>query len=268
MATAEQRRKWQQDYRARKKARQEKLDTPVVNEAGNPVNTDLEVEVADNESIKPSLKDRFLGKMQPVKTSHSAKKGTRGKKIDQNLITTMAPTLVATFAATYSRQMLREPYKACAPSQKEVLAMIGPYFNILSRYVEITGHASENVIDVITAIIASLMYGTRAYVTYVQIREYEEKLQHARSNGTNGNASTGGSPVARGIADIATTIERSSTPNIGLVRDPVKSNSDASDGGTDASDGNNASPRAEADLMAGLFARDRQGRVKLGLLTG
>ncbi len=267
MSTKEQRAKWQAAYRARKKAKQEKLDIPVVDEQGSPVDTDLTVDVADNASEKPSLKDRFLGKMQPVKKTDSAKKGTRGKKIDQNLITTMAPTLIATFTATYSRQLLRDPYKACAPSQKEVLSMIGPFFNILSRYIEITGHASENVIDVITAIIASLMYGTRAYVTYVQIREYEEKMQHARSNGTHGNATTRGYATLGGSPD-TTTNERNSTPDIGLVRDPVKPDPNAGNGDTNASDGDNPSPRAEADRVASLFARDRQGRVKLGLLTG
>lgn len=206
----------------------------------------------------PTLTEK-LKDFAPKKTRAPRKRPIKGKQIDANLISKLAPTLVATFVATYSRQLTKDPYKVCAPSQQEVMTIIQPLFNILSRQIEITGQASETVIDLITCAIASIIFGTRAYVTYATIKEQEH---NGKSTGNVGNAtasttsaSTSGKG-ARGVSQAAkpdTGQDQSSSPNT--------SNDTADASGTDSDN-----VQRDVALFSDLFSRDIEGRVRLGLL--
>lgn len=218
------------------------------------------IEVADKvEEGKKSLFEKFTGTIQNV----TPKKTRRTKKVDPTIITKVAPLVVSSFAVSFIRQRVQEPYKVCCPTQEEVVLMIQPYFNILSRYVEITGHLSENTVDMISAILASVIYATRAYVTFVNIKEYQENdrssndgLARTVNISTIGNIATNrnnlqgtdSEPVTRNTED--TSIQE---PNI-------------TNGATDDIDFNSSLSRYEAEKLGNLFKRDLDGRRRLGLL--
>ena len=184
-----------------------------------------------------------------------AKRAPKGKQIDANLISKLAPTLVATFVATYSRQLTKEPYKMCAPSQQEVMTIVSPLFNILSRQVEITGQASETVIDLITCAIASIIFGTRAYVTYAQIKEMETNGKPSR------NASGNIQPRNGSVATRSNSNEDNS--DIG-ASEPVGTN--GSNGATNGDSSDQEHARRDAALFNELFNKDVEGRIRLGYL--
>lgn len=206
------------------------------------------VEVVNKEEEpKQSLFEKFTGSGQT-----KAPKKTRSKKVDPTIITKVFPLVVSTFAVSLIRQRMPEPYKVCAPTQEEVVNMVKPYFNILSRYVEITGRLSENTIDIISALLASLIYGTRAYVTYVQIQEY----QNDRPDDTTRNESTTHAAVDRADSEkIARSIGDTST------QEQYAGNGNASDISNDSQ-----LTRYESEIMDDLFKRDLEGRRRLGLL--
>jgi hypothetical protein len=254
---------YKRNYQARKRAEQKAARTAIPPDIDEPhdITEDIPaIEVVQPaEKAKPSLKERFMGKVKQPTPDHKK----RAKKVDSNLITQLAPTLVSTFLATYSRQWMQDPYKMCAPSQDEVLAMVAPYFNILSRYIEITGHASENVLDLINAFLASIMYGTRAYVTYVMIKE-----------GTKTHESPN-ELVQRRRTEYRAGLEREAK-EINAYNDPTEGNGpvgypanqgiNVENGHTNVEDDNQPDTRREVDRVADLLRRDAEGRRKLGLV--
>lgn len=245
----------QRERRARRKAEQSVADTEQL-----PLDDVPSIEVAPPaEKPRLSLKERLTQKVKQPAADHKK----RAKKVDSNLITQLAPTLVATFVATYSRQMIRDPYKMCAPSQDEVLAMVAPYFNILSRYVEVTGHASENVLDLINAVLASIMYGTRAYVTYAMIKE--DKTHESSSELVERRRAEYRAKLEQEAQEIATTYD-SSTENNGPIGYSSVQSPNVEDGNANAQDGNSEYNRREADRVAVLLSRDVEGRRRLGLV--
>jgi len=214
-----------------------------------------------DEKDPPTLTEKLKDFTAAKKTRTTrAKRATKSKQIDANLISKLAPTIVATFAATYSRQLTPEPYKVCAPSQQEVLTIVSPLFNILSRSIEITGQASETVIDLITCAIASIIFGTRAYVTYATIKESEHNGKFNGSNGhvsapSNTETNSGGSRNGRASeADKQSAREIQPTLS-GFADDFTVIDSASSD---DA--------QREAAKFAELFSKDIEGRIRLGVL--
>ncbi len=234
---------------------------------------DFEVEIAPpSDAPKQSLKDRLFGAMPAAKPEAKAGKAkakatkARAEQIDANLIKQLIPLTIASLVATQSRNLISDPYKMCAPEQKEVIAMISPYFNILSRHLEVTGQLPEYVIDLIMAALASLMYGTRAFSTYIQIKEYEA-THHDGSIHSNGDV--GGGP---GRSNTAVGGERTATNErdsqaldraVGFSSQPI---SDDRNGGTDAIIVDSNTATGEAALMGDLFRRDLAGRRQMGLL--
>lgn len=222
----------------------------------------VEVPIPD----KPSLKERLMNKITPpvgVKSGTKRTKGKRGQQIDKNLLSQMAPMLVASFVATYTRQMVPDPYKVCAPTQDEAMAIIKPYFNILSRYIEITGHASENMIDIIGSIIAASLFGTRSYMSYVAI---SEAIKRGQDNGTSQahDKSTGARQHASTHRTSST--ERNTEEINGTTGNSVGIGTVAHNGKSDAQNGHSGSRDSDALLVASLFSRDIEGRKQLGLL--
>lgn len=182
---------------------------------------------------------------------------SRGRKIDDNILKKVAPLLVATFVATYSRDLIDAPYKECAPSQQEVIAIVSPLFNILSRSLTIAGKMDDTTIDLIFCALASLMYGSRVYMTYSKIKEKEE---HARLHGNVGTSSpTTGTDRSQGGGEV----RRESYPSNGGSEQvgPLPSN-----GSVSIDTGDSEDARREAALFADLFSKDIDGRVRLGML--
>jgi hypothetical protein len=236
------------------------IETPLDN-AGS-----IEVEITPNEAPKLSLKDRLFGGVAqpgaPTKAK-TVKKGQRGKQIDASLLAKTFPTMVASIVTNYSQKLIRDPYKPCAPSQQEVLGTIGPLFSILSRRVEIVGTASEDIIDLISSILAGLVAGVRIHITYLSIAEAIEKAKlNGHASNSSVNAGRGQSiPVTGRESQLDTSREDSLLT--GLV---VRTDSSDGDGYADLADGDSINAKPEAALFTELAKRDRAGRVRLGLL--
>jgi hypothetical protein len=240
-------------------AQQTTFDDPLADAVEEPA---LQVEVNIPEQVPPqklSLKDRLMGGKPPITSKPAVKaRSGRTKKQENNLFSTVLPTIIASFVATYSQQMLQEPYKMCAPSREEVNGILAPLMAMIGRRVQIVGRASQDVIDITNATICSLAYGTRAYITYVQIKQYEEGLhatgtadtasQPGRTDSNTNTGATGyrtGQNVGGGQGPVG-TLDR-------VSNDPVLSGSNGD---------------SEAALIASMFERDKRGRVRLGLLAG
>lgn len=211
-------------------------------------------DIKDPPTLTEKLKE--FGTTKRTRTTR-AKRTAKTKQIDANLISKLAPTIVATFIAAYSRQMLQDPYKVCAPNQQEVVSIVSPLFNILSRQIEITGQASENVIDLITCAIASIIFGTRAYVTYATIKEQE----------TNGKLDANDDPrFFPGNVPTNRSGGGSSKEAVSVTQPSESISPHATNGvATDRTD-DSEQVRRDVDLFGELFSKDIDGRVRLGML--
>lgn len=260
-------------YAAAKAAKQAPMTDENVNHVGAILQEEaaLEVEITPNETPKLSLKDRLFGGVAqpgaPTKAK-TVKKGQRGKQIDASLLAKTFPTMVASIVTNYSQKLIKDPYKPCAPSQQEVLGTIGPLFSILSRRVEIVGTASEDIIDLISSILAGLVAGVRIHITYLSIQEAVEKAKlnghvATRGNGHSTSPSTGPIPIR---IDPGTQFDSSQAASLSSG---LAGGSSAGDGDDYASvaDGDSGASKPEAALFASLAQRDRAGRVRLGLIA-
>ncbi len=234
---------------------------------------DLQVEITPNEAPKLSLKDRLFGGTStplpgsPTKAK-TVKKGQRGKQIDASLLAKTFPTMVASIVANYSQKLIKDPYKPCAPSQQEVVGVIGPLFSILSRRIEIIGTASEDVIDLISSVLAGFVAGVRIHITYLSIQEAIEKAKlngHVanRVNGHTTNAGTGPTPIRLGETGNQFDSSQADSLSTGLASGPSASDGDDY---ANSPNGDSINAKPEAALFTELAKRDRAGRVKLGLL--
>jgi hypothetical protein len=251
------RREQQRRYRAKRRAEQNGL-VPEVSPAG--VADAVHVEVASQpEKPKLSLKERMLGLTAPQVKTSSANVAKRTKKSDANL-KQVIPTVIAAAVALYTHHAIKDPYKMCAPSQEEVVAMISPYFSILNRYVEVTGHMSETVLDVIAAVLASITYGTRAYGTYVMIKE---EASHAQSNGNTFKPSQPSQPSPSTEEYQVFSVP---TAHYHSVGDHGSQEATAHDAHANIQNGGYVNNGSEAARVAELLRREYQGRMQLGLV--
>lgn len=266
-------------YREKKAAKQAQIieptlvtDSPIkiVDNSQVASEENIEVDITPNESPKPSLKERLFGSLNGTTSQQkpkTAKKGQRGKQIDASLMSKVLPSMISGSIALYAQRLIKHPYKACAPTQQEVFGTIGPLFNILSRRIEIVGTASEDMIDLITALLTSLVTGIRIHITYMSIQEEIERAKHNDGHVINHGISKShpfASTIGRDKPE--TTISGSKEVDTAIG---VASNfsADASDGYADTADGNSVNAKREAEAVANLFKRDINGRTKLGLLA-
>jgi hypothetical protein len=242
---------------------------------------EVEVKMDDTPQPKLSLKDRFIQRLQGSggdSSSPKPKARSRGKK-DDNLMVTMLPTVIASFVAMYSRQLVHDPYKSVAPSQDEVGAILGPIFEIIGRRIEVVGKVSQDAIDLSNALVCGLMYGVRAYVTYVQIREMEEGISHGeqvkptsrRSSVTERDTgySEPAEPatLAAGMRGYQAQTTRPYGDGVSVnVQPPTQTEGDGAGGHDDTQDGDSQGRDREVALVAQMFKRDKLGRQQMGLL--
>jgi hypothetical protein len=192
------------------------------------------IEVVENTSAPPSLKERILGNFE----KKPEPKGRPSKKAGQNeLIAKALPTVFTTFVVTISRNLMPEKYKALCPTKEEVEAVLFPLFSIMSRRIKVSLTATQDTIDVVSMIVASLTYGTRALIT-LELIEKEQK---------------------NGRSDIPQETDR-------VIRDTIdKASFDSST--TDTRDGDKDDTKGEAELFSELFRRDFEGRKQMGLVS-
>ena len=199
----------------------------------------IEVEVVPIEPKAPEkLVDKVKNAASTRKPRAKGKKMPRGKSVDIELFSKLLPTIVAAFVASMSRDLIADPYKQCAPSETELKLIIAPLFSILSRQIEITGQASENVLDLINAAIAGIIFSTRSYVAYARIKKEEKQAASGRDSNTDNRAVRGDSAVGSHASDSATTSNASDT----------------------------ADDERAIKLFTDLHNRDIEGRIRLGML--
>lgn len=224
-----------------------------------------------------SLKERLFGQkqgIQPIKKP--AKPARSGKKKDVTIVSTVFPTMLAGLIVTFARDRMPEVYRPCAPTHQEATAILKPLFEELARYVEVTGKISETMLNLLNSLIAAMAYGARAYVTYVEIKHDIEKGQARHEQATQQQARGFPSDYYQNLDEGGNYISNrgSEAPVSGTGRPGNDgANGEQPGGGNDISDravdgaGPSGDARSDADRVADLFRRDRQGRVKLGLLA-
>lgn len=223
------------------------------------------IEILEKEETTPlSLKERLFGQQNQVHPKVPAKSGTRGKKIDANMLTQVLPVSLSMSIALYARKLIKEPYKACAPSQVEVYGTIGPFFNIIGRRVQIVGSASEDVIDIVSALISSICTGIRMHITMLTI---QEGIENAKRNGHVTNVPGHGYVANNGATYSPTTGYDRREESVSTPRPFIERLSNDGSGDTTSTDGSDSNAREEAELVANFFRRDREGRERLGLVA-
>ena len=256
--------------------------------AGGTPALEVELKAALPPQPKLSLKERFLQRVQGSPQGAAPKPKRSPKKGEVNLITTLLPTMAASFIAAFARDRFPAEYKACAPTKEEVNGVIGPLMEILGEQVEVYGKVSQNMIRLTNSLICALAYATRAYVTYVDIKKakeagqtYEERKQHQRADYREQLERE-----AREYEAVVTEQKASEPSLAGGLRAyqaasagpggnaPGGNGSSNGGGSTVPSGSNGAGDPAhdqqlrdhEAALVADMFKRDRIGRSQLGLL--
>lgn len=136
----------------------------------------IEVEVLSPAASAPlSFTERMTARFkqavggQPKATTKQATK-PKGKKVEVDFLTKSLP-MASALVATYSRNWFRDPYKPCALQQAEATAILAPIFSMIERRVEITGHMSQDAMDLLASGLATVGYVGRMYTTYADIKE-------------------------------------------------------------------------------------------------
>ncbi len=231
---------------------------------------------------KTTLRERLgLGGSKIATPTPVKKTPVKGKGSKPNLVVTVLPTILASLIATYARDRIPVEYQPCAPTKAEVQAIIDPLLDIIGRRVEVAAQVSQDAIDLTNSLICMMAYGARAYITYVDIRKakeagitHEPKQQDARAARLEQERRDYAEVESDPEATLARGLKAYQAQASGTDRNTVGVTSSGSgvpvNGATSNGAGNPADDRElrdyEAGLIANMFARDREGRVRLGNL--
>lgn len=234
----------------------------------------VSVNTPEPEKTSLSIKERLFGQkqgIQPIKKP-AARSGAKSKKrID--FVSVLLPTMLAGLMVTFVRDKLPEEYQPCAPTQQEASAILRPLFEEIARYVEVTGKLSETAINLTNCVIAMIAYGARSYTTYVEIKHDIAKGKRHEDRTTSTNSSSNAAAVA---SDYNDGYRGNQGPVSGIDGAGDNGNvggnergyaGDDSSNGAAIPDGNAGGELSDAAKVANMFKRDRDGRVKLGLLA-
>lgn len=252
----------------RRTARRERLKKLSPNETHpeNPLDETVSVDVTPpGPRPQQSFTDRVLTGLKKSGEDAKAKpKPVVDKKQSEKSLQffkQVLPMTLAAMLASYSAQLFKEPYKPCAPTKQEVEGILLPTFNLISRYIEVTGAASQNSLDIAAALLASLTMGARMLITLTEIKNYEQskRTSSTSESGPNSNAGVTGS--------------HSSSPTSGTIEpnaysrgyDGVATAAAISTVLDDDTNGPITDRDREALQIAQLLKRDTQGRRQMGL---
>src|SRR6266568_4726796 len=282
------------EYREKKK-QQKAATTPQPQQAPGvvvPVNEDtvatpggvddtltVDVKVDAAEAPQLSFVERTKQKLGIGQTSAPAAPAkrivSRAKK-KENLLTSTLPTVMCAFIATYSRELIADPYKPCAPSQEEVTGIIGPLMDILARQVEITGKMSQTTIDLTNSLLCAFLFGIRSYMTYTQIKNptlekdrhdaYREKLAREAAEY---DAVVNEQPLAGGMRSHQAApagLGRDNRSQYAAAETAIAAETYDASSNANSTNGHTEGRDHEADIVSSMFKRDIAGRERLGLL--
>ncbi len=224
----------------------------------NPLDETIAVDVVSPPPRpQPSLREKVLGslKQSGEQAKNKPKPVIDKKQTEKSLqfFKQVLPLTLAAMLATYSQRLFKDPYKPCAPTKQEVSDILLPTFNLISRYIEVTGAASQNALDIGAALLAALTMGARMLITLTEIQKIEQqRLNSSRQPTPDTN------PSQSGVDPRPNSIQ----PNNGVVGNNTANGNtgsgDDSFGGLDDRD-------YEAAKVAQLLRKDTAGRRQMGL---
>ncbi len=274
----------QRAYRDKKRAATSGQQTPgVVVPDGDTVATPggvddtLTVDVnTGSDAPKLSFVERTKQKLGIGQSATPPARIVKKAKKQENLLTSTVPTVLCAFISTYSRELIADPYKSCAPSQEEATGILGPLFDILARQVEITGRMSQTTIDLTNSLICALLFGIRSYMTYTQIKSKEIPTHAKETTSTpqRGGVAERNDSSSEHLAGGMRSHQAASTGSGGNNHSQYAATENAyatetydASSNANFADGHTEGRDHEAALVSSMFQRDIQGRQRLGLLA-
>ena len=224
------------------------------------------------ERPKQSFKERVLDRLNAGKEDESKNKTTpKGAKehIDKsyNLLSSVLPLTLSGIIALYSERLFSDAFKACAPSKEEVSTILLPIFSVISRHVEIEGKASQDAIDLGSALLAAIVLSTRMLMTAEEIRRQNglhsggQRPENVRPiRNTSRSATETSQPSESQISGIVGT-----SPGPNAAEAYWRATNDVSSGNGNADTGNTGTGLSEAERVAQLLRKDTLGRRQMGL---
>ncbi len=245
--------------KSRKEQLQKLAPTEIIPD--NPLDETVSVDVVTPPPRpQPSLKDKVLGSLkQSGEQAKTKPKPVIDKKQTEKSLQffkQVLPLTLAAMLATYSQRLFKDPYKPCAPTKQEVSDILLPTFNLISRYVEVTGAASQNALDIGAALLATFTMGARMLITLTEIKQYEQQKQasnNSRQPTPDTNPSQFGVDPGR----------NSNKPTQGTVEHSASNGASAGNGNDTL--GGVDDRTFEATKVAELLKRDTAGRRQMGL---
>jgi hypothetical protein len=220
----------------------------------NPEDDVVEVDVTN---IAPAPAKSFFDKAKNIFAPDKEKKEKpQDKKAAEKNIKFMSQVLPATLAslvAINAEKLFQDPYKPCAPTKEEVETILLPLFNSISRHVELSTQVSQDALDFTTMIFATITVGTRVLITKMEIDRYVEQIRKEN------------------VHDFDSRIRRASPgTDERVARNPAsevsrQSGADDLNGSRNGTDGHSDDGASEAERVARLMRKDREGRAYLGL---
>ncbi len=222
----------------------------------NPLDETIAVDVVSPPPRpQPSLREKVLGSLKQSGEQAKAKpKPVIDKKQTEKSLQffkQVLPLTLAAMLATYSQRLFKDPYKPCAPTKQEVSDILLPTFNLISRYIEVTGAASQNALDIGAALLATLTMGARMLITLTEIQKIEQQRIINSRQSAAATESTGVKPGPNSLQ-----------PNNGVVGNSA---ANGNTGSGDDSFGSLDDRDYEAAKVAQLLKRDTAGRREMGL---
>lgn len=251
--------------RKRKTAYRAKKSGIEVDAFSEEVPEDLELNIEPEKVERPvqSLGDRIKEHFQQAKEGKPRASDKQKADRTESLLATVLPMTLSGMVALYSRNFFSEEYKACAPTRDEVASILLPVFSVIARHVEVEGKASQDALDLFTALLSSITVTTRMIVTYQGIKNgYIEQSgqQTETSNISQFRGSAGNNRQATPPTPV-------SYPNGTFpAGSPGHGKRDEPSGTINGDDGSTDERSREAAQVAMLFKRDSEGRKQMGLL--
>lgn len=222
-----------------------------------------------NEAIerpKITFKERVLDKLNAGKDETEKKTVAKGAKehLDKSyhLLSSVLPLTLSGIIALYTEKLFSDVYKPCAPSKEEVATILLPIFSVISRHVEIEGKASQDAIDLGSALLAAIVVSTRMLFTAEEIR------RNGRNQAGNIIPISKGD-ISRGSASPNSQTEISrppgTVPSTNGVETFWRASNDAINGDGNVATGDTGPRPSEAERVAALLRKDTLGRRQMGL---
>ncbi len=244
----------------RRNAHRARKESPDGYPQNDDIDLDIDVETEKVDVPMPDWKQSLLARFQNNSEQEPVSK-ERVKKTE-NLISHVLPTALSGLLAMYSQKLFSDPYKPCAPGKQEVASILLPIFSVIQRHVAIEGKASQDAIDITTALLAAITVGIRMQLTRMEITNYVQQINQNTEQASNVSPirrDTGRDSGGASASDVR--FNSGSNGTIEQWRDA----SNGHNGNGDGANGTTGDESWEAEAVRGLLRKDTLGRRQMGL---